>query len=178
MVNAAKPLAAMLFAFKRPFSEPTPAFRRILVQQMHTERTQMILAALPPLAIPVLERVVRAYAAFVPVHSLSGAKALLQSDPDISLIVCGMHFDESRMFDLLRYARDVFPHLPFVCCRVLAMQLPQTSMQTIGTTAASLGAVTFFDLAGRENEVGKATAEQEFRNVILGYLPPAPDGGG
>lgn len=138
----------------------------------------MILAALPPLAVPVLERILRAYAAFVPVHSLVGAKALLQSDPSISLIVCGMHFDESRMFDLLRYARDVFPHLPFVCCRVLALQLPRMSTQTIGTTAASLGAVTFFDLAGRENEVGNAAAEQEFRSVILSYLAPAPGGGG
>jgi hypothetical protein len=136
------------------------------------ERSQKVLAAFPSLAIPSLERVLGGYVGFLPVHSLSQAKALLQSNADrISLVVCGVHFDESRMFDLLRYVRESFPRIPFVCCRVLEMQYSQISIPAIALSAASLGAATFFDLPGRAKEVGRDAAEQEFRSALLKHLP-------
>jgi hypothetical protein len=114
------------------------------------------------------------YVGFLPVHSLSQAKALLQSNADgISLVACGVHFDDSRMFDLLRYVRESFPRIPFVCCRVLEMQYSQISIPAIALSAASLGAVTFFDLPGRAKEVGREAAEQEFRSALLKHLPRA-----
>jgi hypothetical protein len=135
-------------------------------------RAQKVLAAFPPLAIPHLERVLGGSVGFLPVHSLSQAKALLQSNADdISLVACGVHFDESRMFDLLRYVRESFPRIPVVCCRVLEMASARISIQPIALSAASLGAVTFFDLPGRAKEVGRETAEQEFRGVLLKHLP-------
>jgi hypothetical protein len=55
------------------------------------------------------------------------------------------------------------------------MQFPQISIQAIALSAASLGAVTLFDLPGRAKEVGKEAAEQEFRSVFLKHLPRAHD---
>jgi hypothetical protein len=130
------------------------------------------LAAFPSLAISSLERVLDGHVGFLPVHSLFQAKAVLQSNAEgISLVACGVHFDESRMFDLLRYVRESFPRIPVVCSRVLEMQFPQISLESIALSAASLGAVTFFDLPGRAKEVGRDAAEQEFRSVLLKHLP-------
>ena len=139
-----------------------------------TERSQKVLAAFPSMAIPSLERVLGGYVDFLPVHSLSQAKAALQSNADvISLVACGVHFDESRMFDLLRYVRESFPRIPFICCRVLEMHFPRISLEAITLGAASLGAVTFFDLPGRTEKVGRQAAEEEFRDVLFKHLPRA-----
>jgi hypothetical protein len=136
------------------------------------ERPPKVLAAFPSLAIPSLERIFDGHVGFLPVHSLSEAKSMLQSNADvISLVACGVHFDESRMFDLLRYVRESFPGIPFICCRVLEMQFARISIPAIALSAASLGAVTFFDLPGRTKEVGRQAAEEEFRNVLLKHLP-------
>ncbi len=135
-----------------------------------------VLAALPPFAIPTFERVLAGSVDVLRVHSLYGAKALLQSDPDISLVVCGMHFDESRMFDLLRYAREAYPDMPFVCCRILEMQLPRISIEAAAISAVSLGAAAFFDFPTRAREVGRDAADEEFRNVLVRHLPDARAG--
>jgi hypothetical protein len=136
------------------------------------ERSQKVLAAFPSKAIPTLERILGGHVGLLPVHSLPHTQALLQSNADnISLVVCGVHFDESRMFDLLRYVRESFPHMPVACCRVLEMKwLSRISIQPIALSAASLGAAMFFDLPGRAEEVGREAAEQEFRSALLEQL--------
>jgi hypothetical protein len=140
------------------------------------EGSQKVLAAFPSMAIPSFERVLGGHIALLPVHSLFHAKALLRSNADrISLVACGVHFDESRMFDLLRHVRESFPRIPVVCCRVLEMQLSRISIKPIALSAANLGAVTFFDLPGRAKDVGREAAEQEFRSVLLKHLPGAHD---
>ena len=130
-----------------------------------------VLAALPPFAYPTLERVLGGRADVLPVHSLYGAKALLQAEPDISLIVCGVHFDESRMFDLLRHAHELYPHIPFVCCRILEMRLPRISIEAVAVSVLQLGAAAFFDFPARAREVGRDAADEEFRSLLLGQLP-------
>jgi hypothetical protein len=154
----------------------SPCVWRILPDERVMERSQKVLAAFPSRAIPTLERVLGGHVGLVPVHSLPHAKALLQSNADsISLVACGVHFDESRMFDLLRYVRESFPRIPVVCCRVLEIGwLSRLSIEPIALSAASLGAVTFFDLPGRAKEVGREAAEQEFQSVLLKHLPRPP----
>jgi len=137
------------------------------------ERARKVLAAFSPQAIPMLERILGGSVAFLPVHSLPEAKAALQYDAGISLVACGVHFDESRMFELLRYARGAFPRLPFVCCRMLSSELSRISLEAIAISAASLGAETFFDLPGRAKEVGEDAAERELRGILLRYLQDA-----
>lgn len=134
---------------------------------------QKLLAAFPSLAIPRLERILGGDLDFLPVHSLRHAKALLQSNAaGFSLIACGLHFDESRMFDLLRYARASFPRIPFVCCRVLDTRVSRVFIQATALSATNLGAVTFFDLPTRADAIGIEAAEQELRAVLLGARRP------
>ena len=35
------------------------------------------------------------------------------------MVICGVYFDESRMYELLDYVRTRFPALPFLCARIL-----------------------------------------------------------
>ena len=136
---------------------------------------QKLLAAFPSLAIPRLERILGGNLDFLPVHSLRHAKALLQANAaSISLIACGVHFDESRMFDLLRYARESFPQIPFVCCRVLETRVSRMFIEATALSATNLGAVTFFDLPARADAVGMVAAEQELRAVLLGAARRRP----
>ncbi len=129
---------------------------------------QKLMAAFPSLAIPRLERILGGDLDFLPVHSLHHAKALLQANAaSFSLIACGLHFDESRMFDLLRYARESFPRIPFVCCRVLETRVSRMLLEAAALSATNLGAVTFFDLPARADAIGIEAAEQELRAVLL-----------
>ena len=134
-----------------------------------------LLAAFPSLAIPRLERVLGGELDFLPVHSLLHAKAMLQSSAaSFSLIASGVHFDESRMFDLLRYARESFPQIPFVCCRVLETRVSRMFIEATALSATNLGAVTFFDRPARADAVGMVAAEQELRAVLLGAARRRP----
>jgi hypothetical protein len=134
---------------------------------------QKLLAAFPPLAIPRLERILGGGLDFLPVHSLRHATALLQSNAaSFSLIASGLHFDESRMFDLLRYARESFPQIPFVCCRVLETRVSRMFIEATALSATNLGALTYFDLPARAEAIGIEAAEQELRAVLLGAGRP------
>ncbi len=80
----------------------------------------------------------------------------------MALILCGVHFDDSRMFDLPRTARSDFAAIPFVCCRI----------QAIDIAAKSLGAAAFVDMPGLSREFGNDGAEAQFRSSVLAHPPP------
>ena len=116
-------------------------------------RDPKILAACPPFALPTLERVLGGYVHLVPAATLGAAQSILSTDRRITLIVCGVHFDESRMYDLLRYARYEFPHKPFVCVRVLDSEIPRISREALSIAAETLGASAYVDVP--RNDLGK-----------------------
>jgi hypothetical protein len=132
-----------------------------------------VLAACTKMAIPTLERVLEGRAALLPVHTLADAMALLRRDDDIELVVAGMHFDESRMFDLLRYVRHAFPLMPFVSCRVLGTRLAPASIDAVAMSSSSLGAVAHFDVPTESQTLGTQGAEEAFRSLLLSHLPAA-----
>jgi hypothetical protein len=68
------------------------------------------------------------------------AEETLRNNPRISMILCGVHFDESRMYDLLRYAKREHPRTPFVCVRVLDAEIPRVSREALRIAAESMGA--------------------------------------
>ena len=54
------------------------------------------------------------------IHARTIEQALPALGSRLTAIVCGLHFDESRMFDLLRAARGGFSReTPFICYRDL-----------------------------------------------------------
>src|SRR5262245_50719605 len=81
------------------------------------------------------------------VRTLDEAKATL-TGRNFDLIVIGVHFDESRMFDLLRHVRWQERHraVPVVC--VLTADFTRHAIATEGVEIAvkALGATAFLDL--------------------------------
>jgi hypothetical protein len=129
-----------------------------------------VLAACPPFALPLLEKALGSYVNLVPVLSLDAAQKMLASKSHIALILCGVHFDEWRMYDLLRYVRNGYPHVPFVCVRLLDTEIPRVSREALRIAAESLGAVGFVDMPELTRERGLEEAEKELMNTVLSRL--------
>jgi len=87
------------------------------------------------------------------VHTLAAAlKALAAEDYDLVLI--GLHFDDSRMFDLVREVRAGARNgaVPIICLRMHPFAFAAISMQVIEVTVKALGAQVFADLAAYGSE--------------------------
>jgi hypothetical protein len=131
-----------------------------------------VLAACPPFAYPTLERALGKDVELLPVSTLTDAEAVLGRNRDLAMVICGVHFDESRMYDLLRYARSRFPQLSFVCVRILILesQLQRISLNAIEMAARMLGAATFIDYPTLVEQRGTQAADQELRQAVLAHV--------
>lgn len=80
-------------------------------------------------------------------NTLAAALNALGAD-DFDLVLIGLHFDDSRMFDLVREVRSGRRNhaVPIVCFRLRPFAFP-ISMQVIEVTVKALGAHSFADLA-------------------------------
>jgi DNA-binding NtrC family response regulator len=105
------------------------------------------------------------------VHTLVAALKALAAD-DYDLVLIGVHFDDSRMFDLLREVRAGSRNraVPIVCYRLRPLGFAALSTQVIEVTVKALGALSFTDLASHVTE--------EHGNVALVQLVAAATGSG
>lgn len=132
-----------------------------------------ILVADLPAGVATLENVIGIEAVILGANSLPQAISFLRST--VSLVVCGIHFDDSRMFDLLRMAkadpstRDV----PFLCYRDMDSALSSTVLESLRIACQALGAAAFVDLFELKSRYGVQEADQRFRQVILNLLDTA-----
>ena len=80
------------------------------------------------------------------VRTMKEAIAAL-SDWQPDLVVIGMRFDESRMFDLVRYVRSEPRHrtTPVVCLRVNRKGIAGLKLDGVKLAAQELGADLFLD---------------------------------
>lgn len=94
----------------------------------------------------------------IPCTSLSVAESFLPQD--IDLIVCGLQFDESRMFDLLRKvkAEPSTRNIPFLCVKAVSGALDRTISESIKIATQALGATGFCDLAEQKELLGEEAA--------------------
>jgi len=69
------------------------------------------------------------------------------------LIVIGMHFDESRMFDLLRYVRSGPAHkdVPVLCVQCQDVMLSEAVLKNMDDAVKALGGNAFVDLREKEH---------------------------
>jgi hypothetical protein len=69
-------------------------------------------------------------------------------DEGCDVIVCGVHFADGSMFDLLRYAksRAGSKNIPFVCVKFVADAMSDAIFRSIHSAATILGADDFVDL--------------------------------
>lgn len=102
----------------------------------------------------------------VPCVTLDMAKEAVRDDIDV--ILCGLHFDESRMFELLRYVKadPSLREIPFLCIKTLAGKVEPTFDESIRIATKALGAVGFFDLAAKIDKVGPERAKSEIAEYI------------
>src|SRR5436853_739686 len=63
----------------------------------------------------------------VPVFSMSQARIALR-EGDIDGVLASIHFDDSRMFELLAEVKAMEPRPPFVCCVLLGSTLSERSL--------------------------------------------------
>lgn len=81
------------------------------------------------------------------VRDMREAMAALRHD-GFSLIVIGVLFDESRMFDLLTYVRSLshYREAAVVCVQGVDMMMPEAVMRTVDMAVKALGGTAFVDL--------------------------------
>lgn len=133
------------------------------------ERYRALVAVVPP-ALADLQRILSEYVDLIPVYRLEDAVRLVEGDAQFDAILCGVHFDESRMFDLLTCALDRRPHIPFVCLRILDFALPKISIDAIRIAIGSLGATAFIDAPALAQRYGVDEMDAHFRGAVLSHL--------
>ncbi|MDB5771462.1 MAG: hypothetical protein JWM42_1836 [Burkholderia sp.] len=94
--------------------------------------------------------------------------ALSQLEQGIDLIACDTHFDDCRMFDLLRLskANPATRSVPFLCLRVVEGALDQTLYQSVDIASNALGAAAFIDLFDLKQKCGEAQAHQRLNRLM------------
>lgn len=114
-----------------------------------------------------LHHVLKGHAQICEVHTLD--EAISQLQPGLDLIICGIHFDDSRMFDLLRLAKatPTTREVPFLCYRDLDTRLPQTLVEGMEIATRAGGAVGFVDLVTLKTRFGVKRADERLRQMIL-----------
>jgi PleD family two-component response regulator len=97
------------------------------------------------------------------VHTLAEAKRALARD-DFALIIIGVHFDESRMFDLLRQVRadERYQATPVVCVASQPFDTP-ISVEGLEIATRALAADAFVDFA---KYAGRDAGNAAIRSVV------------
>jgi hypothetical protein len=135
-----------------------------------------VLVAGSRLAIDTFTRLLGDRVRFVFAESFE--EALAHLDDGLDLVVCTARFDESRMFDLLEALRERQEHpLPVICCRVMNARLRPPMYRSIELASNALGAAAFFDLHTESMCLGVEVAEQQLRELVLGWATPAARAG-
>lgn len=131
------------------------------------EVRRKVLAAMRQEGVVAVERALGRYVEVVPAYAFEDAVKRLDERSDINLVLCGMYFAETRMFDLLRLVKDKHPRVPVVCCRIGQSEVPQVTLEAVSIAAKSVGARDFVDLPLL---VPDAAADEEFRRLVLRHL--------
>lgn len=129
--------------------------------------TPRVLLAATQRGLPVLRKLWRGHVQALPAASLPEAAKLLAQEIDV--IVCTIHFHESRMFDLLRLAKSARPDTPFICCRVLHTRLEKHGIAAVRVAALAQGAAAYLDLPALRAEHGAARGDEVFREAVMSH---------
>ena len=132
---------------------------------------QLVLAAVSLPALVGLKRAMDEHVRIIPIYTLDAAIELLETDAHIAMIICTVYFDDSRMFDLLRFAHEKFSAIPFVCCRLFEGGLSQISAKHLTVAAETLGAAAFIDMPQLARGSKGPAIDQDFRSRVLAHLP-------
>lgn len=138
---------------------------------MPTEKLNILVAEVPGV-IPVVQEAWSDHFKLTFCCSMQEADRLLALHFDV--IVCGTHFAESKMFELLRHAKTspASCETPILCVRVLDGELDSSAFQGISLATAALGAAGFVDLNRWRREYGFDAAREKLRDLVASLAEP------
>src|ERR1051325_1950193 len=111
------------------------------------------------------------------VSAFSLAQAITSlKNSDIDAVLASIHFDDSRMFDLLRATRRIRPATPFICCVLLGTALSDAALRGLTSAATQEGCSGFINYNEMQRTIGFDAADRQFREEVLKLLPPACGG--
>jgi CheY-like chemotaxis protein len=102
-------------------------------------------------------------------ENLEKAQALLEARQDFDLILCGLHFDNGKMYELLEAAKssNATAHIPFICVQLIGSILPHGAFKSMRTAFDILGGDLFIQVAKWRIDHGDEEAFRKFSDVIL-----------
>lgn len=109
-----------------------------------------------------------------PVASVDEAK--LAITPATPAVLCGCHFDEGGVYDLLRWlrAQPALSQVPFLTTRVLEGELDDAMYESVKIATAALGGNGFVDLRRWEQRHGPQEAARLFAERVKALALGAP----
>ena len=94
----------------------------------------------------------------LPEHDLTFVRTMVEAVRELrrdgyQVVVIGLHFDESRMLELLQYVRSLskYDDTPVLCVQGMEQALPEAIRKNIDVAVKALGGKAFLDL--REHSV-------------------------
>ncbi|HYD96537.1 MAG TPA: hypothetical protein VEC01_14505 [Noviherbaspirillum sp.] len=106
-------------------------------------------------------------------HSYREAELLLEKN--IGLVACGVHFDNGKVFDLLRLVRSrpATRRLPFFILLGAGSRYSPAIVQGIRSAAELLGVTAFTDLTRMAEKFGREQMREKLVEGMLAALPAA-----
>ena len=116
----------------------------------------------------------------VAVNTLEDARLAMQEPP--AMVVCGCHFDEGRMYDLLRHlkATDNLSKVPFMAVRCVEgeLALDDALYESVKIAVRALGGNAFVDFLRWQRRYGEIEASHRFTRLVESLArAPHPDTG-
>lgn len=105
--------------------------------------------------------------------SFAEARAALEDPPDV--VVCGCHFDEGRMYDLLRHMKATrnLARVPFLATRMVEGELDDPLYESVKIAVRALGGDAFVDMLRWRGKFGEAEANFRLTELLQKLaLPP------
>ena len=129
-----------------------------------------IVVADEPLAMPLIQQHLPAGFRLSHASTLEAAKALVKAETP--LVLCGCHFDDGRMYDLLRWMRASPPlkHVPFLAVRMLEGQLDDAIYESVKIAVDAVGGDGFIDLYRWQLRYGDQSAGQRLAQRVDALL--------
>lgn len=103
------------------------------------------------------------------------AKAALADPP--ALVVCGCHFEEGRMYDVLRYLKALpgCGNIPFLAVRCVPGELlDDTLYESVKIAVRALGGNAFVDLLRWQRRWGVAEASHRLTRLVDTLVATGP----
>ena len=135
-----------------------------------------ILVADVPESFAVFRAALAGSYTLLPARSLEQARVALPEGPE--LVVCGCHFDEGRMYDLLRIVKATpgMERTPFLAVRCVPGELLDDALyESVKIAVRALGGNAFVDLVRWHQRWGAAEASHRLTRLVESLVEAGPD---